>query len=518
MPAADGSANRLCVLAPLRIEVAAARRAAVTADVRRTGMGPERSRRNAELIVATLGHDQPVAIVGVCGALTPDLHPGDVVVASTVSSQNGEVWLDLPGADLIASDLVSRGIPTHVGPILSTDHVVTREARPHLAARGWLAVDMESAWLAEAAGSPGGARPIAVVRVVLDTPDHELRSVQTLRHVKVAQRRLAAVVSALEAWARITGPRTILLAGPRSFCAGVERAIDIVERAIDRFPAPIYVRRQIVHNSHVVADLERKGAVFVQEVDEVPAGATLVLAAHGVTPEVRRRADERSLRVIDATCPLVGKVHAEARRFAAQDFDIVLIGHGNHEEVEGTIGEAPDRITVVGSTDDVAALEVKDPERVAYLTQTTLATDEVAGIVTELKERFPTLVGPAREDICYATQNRQDAVVAIAPDADVVLVVGSPNSSNSVRLTEVATRAGCRSYLVDGCADIRLSWLDGATTIGVTAGASAPESKVREVVAAIGSLGPITVEERVVHDENVSFPLPSQLRTRGDRR
>ena len=341
---------------------------------------------------------------------------------------------------------------------------------------------------------------------------------RTLRHVGLARRRLSAIVPALEAWARVAGPRTILLAGPRSFCAGVERAIDIVERAIDRFAPPVYVRRQIVHNSHVVADLERKGAVFVQEVDDVPTGSTLVLAAHGVAPEVRRRAEERRLRVIDATCPLVGKVHAEARRFAAQGYDIVLIGHDDHEEVEGTVGEAPGRIAVVASLEDVDALEVVDPDRVAYLTQTTLATDEVTGIVSHLKERFPTLVGPRREDICYATQNRQDAVVSIAPDADVVLVVGSPNSSNSARLTEVAARAGSRAYLVDGCGDIRLSWLDGAGTIGITAGASAPESKVREVLAAISSLGATTVEERIVHREDVTFALPSEVRSRGDRK
>jgi 4-hydroxy-3-methylbut-2-enyl diphosphate reductase len=298
----------------------------------------------------------------------------------------------------------------------------------------------------------------------------------------------------------------------------VERAIDIVERAIDRFDAPVYVRRQIVHNSHVVADLERKGAVFVQEVDDVPSGSTLVLAAHGVAPEVRRRATERHLRVIDATCPLVGKVHAEARRFADRGYDIVLIGHDDHEEVEGTIGEAPGRITVVASPADVDTLELREPDRVAYLTQTTLATDEVSGIVARLRDRYPTLVGPRRDDICYATQNRQEAVAAIAPDADVVLVVGSPNSSNSIRLTEVAARSGSPAHLVDSSGDIRFEWLDGATTIGITAGASAPESKVREVIAAIGSLGPVTVDERKVHDENVLFTLPPEVRSIGGRR
>jgi 4-hydroxy-3-methylbut-2-en-1-yl diphosphate reductase len=501
----------LSVLTPLRFEASAARRGATSAAVRRTGMGRQRSHRAAEQLSAELSPTQPVAIVGFCGALTADLRPGDVVVADTVSSPSGDVWLELPGAELVAAELVGRGVPARVGPLLSTEQLVTGRARRALADRGWCAVDMESAWMADSVAN-GTPRPIAIVRVVVDTPGRELWSLLTPRHVQLARRRLAAVMPALERWASVTGPRTVLLAGPRSFCAGVERAIDIVERAIDRFPHPIYVRRQIVHNSHVVAALERKGAVFVQEVDEVPAGSTLVLAAHGVTPDVRRQARERHLVVIDATCPLVGKVHSEARRFAEQGYDIVLIGHEDHEEIEGTRGEAPGRISVVASEADVDALEVSDPSRVAFLTQTTLATDEVAGIVDHLRERYPALAGPRREDICYATQNRQEAVAAIAPESDVVLVVGSPNSSNSVRLTEVATRAGCRSHLVDGCADIRLEWLDGARTIGITAGASAPESKVRDVVAALGSLGPLTVDERVQLDEKVSFSLPPEVR------
>jgi 4-hydroxy-3-methylbut-2-enyl diphosphate reductase len=503
----------LCMLAPLRVEASALRRSTTSADVRRTGMGPRRSRRAAERLVAELAPAQPVAIVGLCGALAPGLRPGDVVVANAVSSSSGDVWLDLPGAELVAAELIGRGVPARVGPILSTGQVVAGSTRPALADRGWVAVDMESAWLAEAMTNSDSSRPVVVVRVVLDTPDHELRSPRTLRHMRAARNRLATVVPALEHWASVARPRTVLLAGPRSFCAGVDRAIDIVERAIDKFQRPIYVRRQIVHNSHVVANLERKGAVFVQEVDDVPPGSTLVLAAHGVSPEVRRRAAERHLHVIDATCPLVGKVHTEARRFAQRGYDIVLIGHEDHEEVEGTIGEAPGQITVVASEADVDALDVQEPDRVAYLTQTTLATDEVSGIVAHLKDRYPSLVGPRSEDICYATQNRQEAVAAIAPESDVVLVVGSANSSNSARLTEVATRAGSRSHLVDGSRDIRLEWLDGAATIGVTAGASAPESKVREVVAAIGSLGSLTVDERIVLDEHVSFTLPPEVRS-----
>jgi 4-hydroxy-3-methylbut-2-enyl diphosphate reductase len=501
----------LCVLAPMRIEASALRRDAISAEVRRTGLGPGRARRAAARLADELAPTQPVAIAGFCGALTSELRPGDVLVADTVSSSSGDIWLDLPGAELVAAELVRRGFPAHVAPILSTDHLVSGLVRGALADRGWRAVDMESAWLA-AAMTAESSRPVVVVRVVVDTPDHELRSLRTRRHVALARRRLAEVVPALERWAAVAGPRTVLLAGPRSFCAGVERAIDVVERAINRFAKPIYVRRQIVHNSHVVAELERKGAVFVQEVDDVPPGSTLVLAAHGVAPEVRRRAVERHLVVIDATCPLVGKVHAEARRFAQGDYDIVLIGHQDHDEVEGTLGEAPERITVVASAAEVDALDVRSPERVAYLTQTTLATDEVAGIVDRLKQRYPAAVGPRSDDICYATQNRQEAVATIAPESDVVLVVGSANSSNSKRLTEVATRAGSDAHLIDGSGDIRLDWLDGARTIGVTAGASAPESKVREVVAAIASLGPVTVDERNLLDENVSFPLPPELR------
>ena len=372
------TSDRLCLVAPMRIEVAAVRRGVTGADVRRAGFGPRRARRAAERIAAELAPTQPVAIVGFCGALTSDLRPGDVVVADTVSSPSGDIWLDLPGAELVAAEVVRRGVPARVGPIVSTDRLVSGAARGALAERGWLAVDMESAWLA-AALTAESSRPVVIVRVVVDTPEHELRSLHTPRNVAVARRRLAEIVPALERWAGVVGPRTVLLAGPRSFCAGVERAIDIVERAIDRFAKPVYVRRQIVHNSHVVAELERKGAVFVQEVDDVPPGSTLVLAAHGVAPEVRRRAAERHLVVIDATCPLVGKVHAEARRFAQGDYDIVLIGHQDHDEVEGTLGEAPERITVVASTAEVDALDVRSPDRVAYLTQTTLATDEVAG-------------------------------------------------------------------------------------------------------------------------------------------
>ncbi len=305
----------------------------------------------------------------------------------------------------------------------------------------------------------------------------------------------------------------VLLAAPRSFCAGVERAIEIVDRALERYGAPVYVRRQIVHNTHVVADLEAKGAVFVEELDDIPAGATVVLAAHGVSPAVRSDAADRGdLAVIDATCPLVAKVHHEAKRFAARGYDIALIGHAGHEEVVGTVGEAPDRIRLVESPRDVADLPVDGDRPMAYLTQTTLATDETAAVVDALHERFPAIVGPSADDICYATQNRQDAVRAMAADCDLVLVVGSANSSNTARLVEVARREGSRAELLEDAAQLEPSWLDGVSTVGLTAGASAPEVLVQEVIGALGQLRPLIVEERRTTEETVRFALPMQVR------
>jgi len=303
-----------------------------------------------------------------------------------------------------------------------------------------------------------------------------------------------------------------VLAGPRSFCAGVERAIDIVERALDRFGTPVYVRRQIVHNSHVVEDLARKGAVFVEELDEVPEGSTVVLAAHGVTPEVRAEAELRSLMVVDATCPLVAKVHHEARRFAGRGYSIVLVGHSDHEEVVGTRGEASDSIHVVQDASDVAVLDLRDPERVAYLTQTTLAIDETADIIRALRQRFPRIEGPRSDDICYATQNRQEAVQALSRDADVMLVVGSRNSSNTARLAEVAERAGCPAHLLEDGDELDPAWLIGCETVGITAGASAPELLVQGVVDAVGSLGPVEITEGSFEPEDVTFTLPPEVR------
>jgi 4-hydroxy-3-methylbut-2-enyl diphosphate reductase len=327
-----------------------------------------------------------------------------------------------------------------------------------------------------------------------------------------ALRALRRSGTAISLWARALGPRTVLLAGPRSFCAGVDRAIEIVERALELRGAPIYVRKQIVHNVHVVARLERLGAVFVEELAEVPAGATVVFSAHGVSPEVRRQAVERKLDVIDATCPLVAKVHAEARRFAARGDSIVLIGHAGHEEVEGTMGEAPEKITLVQSPEDAAKVELQDPERVSYLTQTTLAVDEAEEVVEQLRKRYPTLASPPADDICYATHNRQQALREVARDSDLVLVVGSETSSNSKRLVEVAERAGTRARLIDDAHDVRLAWLDGVRTVGLTAGASAPDRLVWEIVDALRDLGDVQVDDRAITRETTRFNLPREVR------
>jgi 4-hydroxy-3-methylbut-2-enyl diphosphate reductase len=304
-------------------------------------------------------------------------------------------------------------------------------------------------------------------------------------------------------------PETLLLAAPRSFCAGVERAIEIVEHALAQRGRPVYVRKQIVHNAHVVADLEARGAVFVDELTDVPPGATVVFSAHGVSPAVRTEADHRGLAAIDATCPLVTKVHAQARRFAARGDTVLLVGHGGHEEVEGTLGEAPSATILVENVTQAWSVTVPDPERVSYLTQTTLAVDETAEILGVLRSRFPFLKGPGSDDICYATTNRQHALSAVAADADLVLVIGSPNSSNSVRLVELARRGGTPAYLIDDAGDIRPEWLTGVRTVGLTAGASAPPRLVDEVVAA---LGPVTVLERETATESIRFTLPSAVR------
>jgi 4-hydroxy-3-methylbut-2-enyl diphosphate reductase len=307
----------------------------------------------------------------------------------------------------------------------------------------------------------------------------------------------------------------VVLANPRGFCAGVDRAIAIVERALDAFGAPIYVRHEVVHNRYVVDELRRKGAVFVESLDDVPEGATIVFSAHGVAKSVRAEAARRGLRVFDATCPLVTKVHAEVAKMHREGREVVIIGHAGHPEVEGTIGQCDGNAQLVESVDDVARLVVRDPARLAYVTQTTLSIDDAAAIVAALRARFPAIVGPRKGDICYATQNRQDAVRALARDVDVVIVVGSGNSSNSNRLREVAVHHGVRAHLVDGKDDISADWLAGATRIGVTAGASAPEILVSEVVARLRELGAESVSELDGAVERVVFALPKDLPATG---
>jgi 4-hydroxy-3-methylbut-2-enyl diphosphate reductase len=305
----------------------------------------------------------------------------------------------------------------------------------------------------------------------------------------------------------------VLLARPRGYCAGVERAVQTVERSLEKFGAPVYVRKQIVHNMNVVRDLEAKGAIFVEETDEVPEGSIVIFSAHGVAPSVHEEARVRQLRTIDATCPLVTKVHHEARRFAREDFDIVLIGHEGHEEVIGTTGQAPDRIHLVDTPEEAAAVVPRDPNRVAWLSQTTLSVDETLRTVDALREAFPALTSPPSDDICYATQNRQDAVKEIAERCDLVLVVGSRNSSNSVRLVEVALDRGARAaHLVDQADDIEASWLDGVATVGVTSGASAPEWLVDGVLAYLAERGYDDIEEVTTAQETLLFALPPEVR------
>jgi 4-hydroxy-3-methylbut-2-enyl diphosphate reductase len=307
--------------------------------------------------------------------------------------------------------------------------------------------------------------------------------------------------------------RRVLLAKPRGYCAGVDRAVQTVEKALERFGAPVYVRKQIVHNTHVVRELEGRGAIFVDEAEEVPEGAVVVFSAHGVAPRVRQEAATRGLHTIDATCPLVTKVHSEAKRFAAQGYDILLIGHQGHEEVIGTTGEAPARIHLVDGPEDSANVQIRDPAKVAWLSQTTLSVDETNETVAALRERFPQLLDPPSDDICYATQNRQAAVKQIAAASDLVLVVGSRNSSNSVRLVEVALDSGAdAAYLVDDASGVDRAWLDGVQTVGVTSGASVPEDLVCGVLDLLAASGFGTIEEVEAVPERMVFALPHELR------
>jgi 4-hydroxy-3-methylbut-2-enyl diphosphate reductase len=488
---AEPARRDLLVMAPLRIEARAVRKG-LPSDVTvvRTGFGPARAQRAAQDSKAR--SFSQLMVMGTAAGVAQDLRPGDLVVDAGFGS-----------APLLVGELRRAGLRARSGELAAVDHLVNSSTRDRLAADGILAADMESAVLAGAAGG----RPAAVIRAVSDRglgPGMVTGGIAALRSL-----RAAAPVAAR--WADACGDRTVLLAGPRSFCAGVERAIEIVERALEMRGSPVYVRKQIVHNTRVVSDLEDKGAVFVDELGEVPDGATVVFSAHGVSPAVREDAETRGLSVIDATCPLVSKVHAEARRFAREGYTVALIGHEGHEEVEGTLGEAPGSTVLVQTAEDVAAIE-PGPRGVAYLMQTTLAVDEAASVAGALKDRFPDVKAPGSDDICYATTNRQAAVREVAAEADLVLVAGSKNSSNSVRLVETARRLGTPAYLIDDASDIELSWLSGVRSVGLTAGASAPPAVVSEIITALSGLGRVSVQERVVTRESVQFGLPREVR------
>jgi 4-hydroxy-3-methylbut-2-en-1-yl diphosphate reductase len=494
----------LVVVTALRSEYTALRQTP-GATVVRCGMGPDRVR--AWLPKLTALQPDAVVVAGVAGGLDPSLRPGDVFIASEVRDEHGRTVLRA-AAPLVA-ELRRSGLRVRTGPMVSTDHVVHGvKERERLAATGALAVDMESSAVVRALGRDADRVPVAVVRVIVDTAHSPVARLATIPAGARALLNLRRSAPALSRWAALAAPRKVLLAGPRSFCAGVERAIDIVELALQRYPRPVYVRRQIVHNAHVVDDLQRQGAVFVDELDEVPDGTTVVFSAHGVAPAVRVEAARRGLNVIDATCPLVAKVHAEARRFVSRGDTVLLVGHGGHDETEGTLGEVPGKIKLVQDVAEAEQIQADDPERVAVLLQTTLAVDEAAQTVDVLRRRFPMIESSATDDICYATTNRQQAVRAIAAESDVVIVLGSTNSSNSLRLVEVAQRSGVPAYLVDDATEILPEWLDGAATIGITAGASAPPHLVDEVIGTLRALGPLEVAERAVAHEDIRFTLP----------
>jgi 4-hydroxy-3-methylbut-2-enyl diphosphate reductase len=478
-----------------------------TPEVVCTGTGAKHAR-------AAGRRDGSAAVAGICRGLRGDLRPGDVVVADTVYADplaGGETPapVRMPAAELLAGELRRRGLRVHVGPIVGVRRIVQGRDADRLAATGAFGADQESAWLLD-----GRTTPVACVRVVADTVGDAVFRPSMLGRLRTGLRVLPEVAGALEVWAAATSPRRIVLASPRSFCAGVQRAIAIVDEALHRHGPPVYVRKQIVHNTHVVAALQQRGAVFVDELDEIPDGAVTIFSAHGVAPAVRTAAARRGLAVIDATCPLVAKVHTEARRFAARGHTILLIGHAGHEETQGTMGEAPDNIRLVENVADAERVTVNDPEHVSYLLQTTLATNETEAIVDVLIRRFPALVAPPSDDICYATTNRQRAVRAVAAEADVVFVLGSANSSNSVRLLEVARRTGTAAYLLDDVSDVQLCWLAGVQTVAVTAGASAPPELAERLVEALGGLGARRVDERIETVEDIHFTLPREARPR----
>lgn len=392
----------------------------------------------------------------------------------------GQLSIWCHAAEAVLGDVRRRGVTPIIGPMHVPDDTYRRVPRP----LGFSAV------LPSSGGQAGLGLAVAP-------------------HDPAGQ---AIAATALATWLAVVRPRTVLLASPRSFCAGVERAIEIVQRLLEQRDGAVHVRKEIVHNTHVVARLPAAGAVFVDELDAVPDGATVVFSAHGVSPAVRAEAARRGMEAVDATCPLVTRVHAGARRFADRGDTVVLMGHTGHEEVEGTLGEAPERTVLVQTVDDVADLVVDDPGRVSCSTQTTLAVDETTEVIEALRARFPALRGPGSDDICYATTNRQGAMRAIASNADPTLVVGSKNSSNSLRLVELARREGTTAHLIGDAGDIRPEWLANAGVVAVTVGASAPPQLVDAVITSLGGLGPVTVTEHETHRETLHFSLPATVR------
>lgn len=487
------------VFTPLRSEWLALRDRVRTPDLVRSGRATGESRPGS------------VLVAGVAGALRDDLLPGDLVVATEVwrgedPSTDPGARIICPAAPIVAGDLRRIGLLVHTGPIVTVDGVVhDPDRRRRLADTGALAVDTESAGLVSTDGTT------VVVRAVVDTPDRPLLRPGTPARGVAALASLRRAAPVIEAWAAATGERELLLAGPRSFCAGVERAIEIVERALERFGAPVYVRRQIVHNRHVVDDLERRGAVFVEEADDVPPGSTLVLAAHGVAPEVRSTAAERELKVIDATCPLVSKVHAQGRHYVRQGRTVILIGHAGHPEVEGTLGQIPGKVLLVQTEADVAKLDLPADTPLAYVTQTTLSVDDTRGIIAALYRRFKDVNGPGTKDICYATQNRQTALLELSKLVDVIFVVGATNSSNSNRLCEIGIEAGTPTHLIANGSEIKPEWLTGVEVVGITAGASAPEVMVKDVIDTLRRMAPVELSTLPGEDEHIEFRVPLEL-------
>lgn len=491
--------------APSRPEAAALQRGLRGGTpVHRIGVG--RAQTVSAARSSVLQDADALALVGVGGALTEGLAAGDVIVASEVRGAGSPITC--PSAPLLAAALRRSGLTVHVGPIVTVDHIVAGAERERLAGTGALCVDMESAYLL--ANASASAR--AVVRVVADVATGALLRPATAMRMVRALGTLRLVGPALQAWTAATGPRRVQLAGTRSFCAGVVRAIDIVERALELRGAPVYVRKQIVHNVHVVSDLTERGAILVDSIDEVPEGATVVFSAHGVSPAVRAEAESRHLEVIDATCPLVRKVHTEVRRFADDGDTVIFLGHAGHEETEGTMGERPDHTLLVETPNDARTVAVADPDRVSYIMQTTLAADEVAELVDILRARFPNLRQPPSDDICYATTNRQEALGHVAADAGLALVIGSANSSNARRLVEKAERIGTPAHLIDDAEDIDLGWLAGVEVVALTASASAPEPLVDGVISALRGLGPVQLDEPENTQEQIHFTLPKEVR------